>query len=164
MELWDVLDENGNKTGRVVERGISMSKGEYHLVVFVWIKNSNGKFLISKRSENKAGANKWETVGGSAIIGETSIQAALREVKEELGIDLNAEEGTFLKRLKIEANNSWFGDIWLFNTEVNFSEIVLQEEEVSDVKWASKDEVLNLILNGKFFNGSIYLDNILNRD
>ena len=164
MELWDVLDENGRKTGKVVERGKLMKKGEYHLVVFVWIKNTDGRFLISKRSENKPGATLWETPGGSAIAGETSKQAALREVKEELGISLRAEKGIFLKRLRFETNNSWFADIWVFNDEINISDIVLQVEEVSDVKWATKDELLHLIQDGQFFNGSIYLDNLLFAD
>jgi len=161
MELWDVLDENGNKTGRVVERGKPMEKGDYHLVCLVWIKNSDGKFLISKRSENKSGANKWEIAGGAVIAGESSLQGALREVKEELGISLKIEKGIFIKRIKFDSNNSWFGDIWLFNNDVNISDIVLQEEEVSDVRWATNDEILILIQNEEFFNGSIFLDTIL---
>lgn len=108
MELWDVLDENGIKTGRLVERGKSLERGDYHLVVFVWIVNSEGNFLISKRSQHKSGAGKWETVGGAVIAGETSLQSALREVKEELALTLKAEEGIFIKRLKFDTNNSCF--------------------------------------------------------
>lgn len=160
MELWDVLDENGNKTGRLVERGKPMEKGDYHLVVFSWIVNSEGNFLISKRSQYKLGAGKWEPVGGAVIAGETSLQGALREVKEELGICLNADEGIFIKRLKFDTNYSWFGDIWLFNHDVDLSEVVLQKEEVSDVGWATKDEILNLIHGEEFFNGKIFLNTI----
>ena len=152
MELWDVLDENGHKTGKVVERGNPMNKGEYYLVVFILIKNTDGRFLISKRSENKPGANLWETPGGAAIAGETSIQAALREVKEELGISLQEEKGIFLKRLIFETTNSWLADIWVFNDDINISDIVLQVEEVSDVKLATKDEIFDLIQEGHFFS------------
>lgn len=137
MELWDILDQDGNQTGRVVERGKPIKKGEYHLVVFVWIKNRDGQFLISRRSGNKSGAHKWEIAGGAAITGENSLQSALREVKEELGINLKAEKGTLLKRLKFETDHSWFGDIWIFNHDIKISDLVLQEEEVSEAKWAT---------------------------
>ncbi|HBL84388.1 MAG: hypothetical protein A2Y17_04825 [Clostridiales bacterium GWF2_38_85] len=49
-EYWDILDENGNKTGCLHERGKIMQKGEYHLVAQVWIMNGKGEFLISRRS------------------------------------------------------------------------------------------------------------------
>ena len=49
IELWDILDENGNITGRLHERGKPMVEGDYHLVVHVWIMNHKGEFLISKR-------------------------------------------------------------------------------------------------------------------
>jgi Isopentenyldiphosphate isomerase len=49
-ELWDIVDENGNKTGLLHEKGKPMRKGDYHLSVSVWILNSNGEFLISQRT------------------------------------------------------------------------------------------------------------------
>lgn len=164
MELLDILDGNGNKTGRVVERGKTMEKGEYHLVVIVCIKNSDGKVLISKRSPNKRGANKWETVAGAAITGEDSIHAAVREVKEELGIILDTEKGIFINRLKYDTKISWFADIWLFNKDIDISDVVYQKEEVCDAKWATKDEILDLIYNKEFFNGFVYLDSIFKSD
>ena len=62
MELWDILDGNGNKTGKTVERGKTMRQDEYHLSVHIWIKNSNGEFLITKRTANKKILpNMWAT-------------------------------------------------------------------------------------------------------
>lgn len=62
MELWDILDGEGNKTGKTIERGKRMGQDEYHLLVQVWIKNSNGEFLITKRSPNKKlFPNMWAT-------------------------------------------------------------------------------------------------------
>lgn len=54
-ELWDVLDKNGEPTGKTVSRGFkgAFPKGKYHLVVHIWIKNSKGEFLIQKRSSFK---------------------------------------------------------------------------------------------------------------
>lgn len=52
-EMWDIVDQNGNKTGRLHERGRPMQKGEYPLSVSVWILNRQGEFLISKRAPAK---------------------------------------------------------------------------------------------------------------
>ena len=52
MEIWDILDENGNKTGRTIIRGEKLEVDEYHLVVHIWIINSNGEILIQKRPEH----------------------------------------------------------------------------------------------------------------
>jgi len=89
MELLDILNENGNKTGRITERGKIIKKNEYTLVVNVWIKNNKGEFLITKRSPNKKMLpNMWEATCGAVVAGEDSLNAALREVKEEINIDL----------------------------------------------------------------------------
>ena len=114
-ELWDVLDENGNKTGRLRERG-PMKKGEYHLVVNVWIMNDKGEFLISKRTPNKPFPNLWECTGGSAITGDDSLVTAIKEVKEELGITLDPKNGQLFKRdiRHFEDGSGDFVDVWLF--------------------------------------------------
>ena len=51
MELWDIYDRNRNKTGKIIKRGERMLEGEFHLIVHIWIKNSNNEFLIQQRSE-----------------------------------------------------------------------------------------------------------------
>ena len=53
MELWDLYTENRVKTGETHVRGNSLPENKYHLVVNVWIKNSEGKYLISKRSKTR---------------------------------------------------------------------------------------------------------------
>ena len=68
MELWDVFDENRRPLHRTHVRGIPMRRGEYHLVVFVWIFNSNGQTLLTKRSPAKKNyPNFWSPTGGAAI-------------------------------------------------------------------------------------------------
>lgn len=75
-------------------RGEQLSIGGYHLVVHVWIRNSKGEYLISQRSENRSTFPlMWECVSGSVVKGEDSLQGAVRETKEEVGIDLNTESG-----------------------------------------------------------------------
>ncbi len=85
MELWDIYNKDGLKTGETSVRGNNLSEGQYHLVVQLCIRNKNGDYLISRRSKYKEKAGQLETIGGSAIKGEDSIDAIIRETKEELG-------------------------------------------------------------------------------
>ena len=119
MELWDVLDKHGNKTGKIIERGKQLLlKGEYFLIVDVWIMNNKGEFLISKRTPTtEPEPDKWQPTTGCAVAGDDSISAALREVKEELGITLNPENGKMIKRFI--AWEKAIIDVWLFRQEVN---------------------------------------------
>lgn len=161
MELWDILDEDGNKTGKTVERGKPMKQDEYHLVVHVWIKNSSGEYLISKRTPNKTFPNMWETTGGSAIVGDDSLQAALREVKEEIGVDLSPERGKCLFRLKRQHKDfPDFTDVWLFNEDVDIRKVVYQPEEVCGAKWATPAQIRALIEAGEFVGVFTYLDEL----
>jgi len=92
-ELWDVYDENREKTCRIVERGTCLTKGDYHLVVIGWIKNSKNQYLISQRSENKIGGNLWDAIGGCVSTGESSEDAIVREIFEEVGLKFNKRDG-----------------------------------------------------------------------
>lgn len=153
MEMWDILDQNRIKTGCLVERGQPMKPGDFHLVVFAFIKNSNGKFLISKRSPEKTFPNTWEITGGSAIAGDDSLKAIKREVKEELGIDMIGE-GKLLKSTKYEGEFSHFADIWLFEQEIDMKHVICQTEEVSEAKLATKEDIKMLIEEGLFMTGN----------
>ena len=98
MELWDVYDARRQLTGRTHRRGVPMQPGDYHLIVFVWIFNSAGQLLLTKRSpEKESYPNLWETTGGAVIAGETSREAIVRELREETG--LSAERMTCLTTL-----------------------------------------------------------------
>lgn len=161
MELWDVLDKNRQKTGKIVERGKHMNQDEYHLVVHVWILNSKGEFLISKRTPNKTYPNMWETTGGSAVIGDDSLKAALREVKEELGLDLSPINGECLFSYRRQHQDfPDFVDIWLFKEDVDIKDIVYQPDEVCDAKWATPKQILSMIQEREFVDNFFYLDKL----
>lgn len=160
MELWDILDKDGNRTGKVAPRGSKMVESEYHLVVFVWIENADGNFIISRRSPNKTNANKWETVGGSVIAGEESLEAALREVKEEVGLDLKTENGRLLRRIRFDTKKPWIADIYHFKQDIDINKIIPQQGEVSEVKLMNKEQILEIIKSGDFFYGDMYLEYI----
>jgi 8-oxo-dGTP diphosphatase len=159
MELWDILDGEGNKAGRTIVRGEKLQEGQYHLVVHIWILNDKGEFLIQKRAEHlKLLPGLWAATGGSAIAGEDGRIAAIREAKEELGIEVDTDNMTKLRVIKRKDN---FAEVWLIKQNISIEDVVLQVEEVSAAKWIGKEELENMIKAGEFHNyGEDYFRNI----
>ena len=81
QELWDVYDENRRPTGRLHPRGQELAEGDYHMVIHVWIRDSLGRYLLTKRSPNKGYGGMWESPGGAAQAGDDSLSACLREIR-----------------------------------------------------------------------------------
>ena len=149
MEIWDIYNKYRQKTTRTHMRGDLIPKGDYHLVVHVWIINDKGEFLIQKRQPWKVGwPNMWDcAVSGCSITGENTQETAIRETKEELGIDLDINKTDIFSTIKFA---SGFDDIWLIRQNVNINDIKLQYAEVADAKWVFVSEIKQLILNGEF--------------
>lgn len=163
MEYWDLYDKNRKKLNKIAARGSILSDNEFHLVVNAWIKNNNGEFLISRRSKNKPRPLMWECTGGSALLGEESIDAAIREAKEELNVDLDKSKGKLVGSTKryFEGCNDIL-DVWLFEKNASLSDIVKQDEEVCDCMWASKEKIKELYNEGNF-DANFYFKEIINR-
>ena len=162
-EKWDILDKDGNPTGKTTVRGSNTLKnGEYHLVVHIWIVSNDGKFLIQKRSlQKKLMPGEWAATGGAAITGESSYTAANRELYEELGIKSNKQ--TLKKLCRIKRRNS-FLDVWYVDSNTPAEDLRLQRSEVAEAKWISKDELVNMINNKKFHNyGDEYFETIFQK-
>ena len=158
MEVWDILDKNGNPTGKTVVRGKrGLSKGEYHLVVHIWVIDKNGNFLIQRRSDDRPlMPGEWAATGGSAFSNESSRHAAKRELCEELGIDLDSGRFTLAKRMLRRFSIT---DVWAVSYDTDISKLVLQSDEVSQVKWVSPSQLRQMIKNGEFHNyGKDYFD------
>lgn len=149
MEILDLYDNKKKKIGKVLDREQGEpSIGEYKLSAHLWIVNSNGQFLIQKRSQNrKANPNKWAFTGGAIDSGETPEDGAIREAKEELGIELDLETLELLITFKRESD---FVDVWLAKSDVEIEHIKIQEDEVSESKWVSLKELNEIIKNGDF--------------
>ena len=120
-ELWDVYDAAGRKTGRVQRRGDPLAPGDCHLCVHVWIRDAAGRFLLTRRAPEKSGAGLWECTGGSALAGEDSLAAALREAKEETGIELDPRNGALLFRF---SGAHYHCDVWLFRQALRLADVV----------------------------------------
>lgn len=149
MEKWDLYDKHRNKIEKQITRGEAMPPNEFHLVVHVCIFNSNGEMLIQQRQPFKHGwSNLWDiTCGGSAIAGDTSQQAASRELFEELGIHYNFDNMRPQFTINFERG---FDDYYLIEHNIDLNELTLQAEEVQAVKWASKEEIFTLMKQKAF--------------
>lgn len=156
-EFWDLYDADRLPTGRMHCRGEPICPGDYHLVVHTWILNSQGELLLTKRSPDKGYPNMWESTGGSALAGEDSLTAALREVREETGIVLQPERGNCLISYQRE---DAFVDVWLFRQEFDLNTVVLQLGETTDKMHASLDTVRSLSKRGEMVPYP-YLDRLL---
>jgi 8-oxo-dGTP pyrophosphatase MutT (NUDIX family)/GNAT superfamily N-acetyltransferase len=160
-EIWDVLDADGNKTGRYHERGRKIVLGDYWVVVHVWKRNAKGEWLIDKRAPRYGRGDldgKWETTGGCAIAGDDSLTAAIRETKEELGIILVPEKGTLFNRTarRGDDGHTWFEDVWIFEYNKPLESVDFDESEVSEVMWATTDKIREMMATGDFLGEEIY--------
>ena len=154
MEVWDLYDKNKNLTGKTHIRGEELPDDSFHLVVHCWIRNNKGKYLISQRSESKATYPlMFECVGGSVVQGEDSKQGAIREIAEEVGLDLSAAkaEVVFTKTRGIIAGQKFndIMDVWLFDYTGEVDITKATTNEVCDVKWCSIDEIKQIQAEGK---------------
>lgn len=150
MELWDLYTENGVKTGEKHVRGDPLPENKYHLVVNVWIKNSEGKYLISRRSRKKSrNPLKFETVGGAVLKGENSLQAAIRETKEEVGIDLDTKRAKLVYS-DVRKNLNSILDVYLFEHDGIVDLKNATTDEVESVNWMTTDEIYDLSKKGLF--------------
>ena len=142
MEWNDIYDENRRCTGRLHRRGERWHKGEYGLVVCVWVYDGHGKVLMTKRAPGKTFAGTWENSGGPAQAGENSLQAIRRELFEETGIQ--AEESEF-ELLETGRDNIAFYDYYCLRRQTPLEDIVLLPGETVDAKWVSLEEVYGMI-------------------
>ena len=147
MELWDLFDSERKPLGRTHVRGEEFGEGEYYVCVETWIRNSKGEFLIQKRHPDKKAGNMWEFVGGGTLAGETTLQSAVREVAEETGIAAKAHEFTFFATYQ---RKNFFQDLYLLRRDVDINDIVLQLDEAIDKRWATEEDILQLIANQEF--------------
>ncbi|EIM5650287.1 NUDIX domain-containing protein [Listeria monocytogenes] len=149
MEEWDLLNENRELTGKTHIRGEKLAPGELHLVVHVCIFNEKGQLLIQKRQKDKEGwPNYWDlSTAGSALKGETSLQAAEREVQEELGITIDLSNTRAKFSYHFEAG---FDDYWFITKDVELSDLTLQKEEVADARFVTKEALEVLRSSGEF--------------
>ena len=142
MEWNDIYDEGRNLTGRVHKRGTHWKRGEYGLVVCVWVYDGQGKLLMTRRAPEKSFPGTWENSGGAAKAGETSLQAIARELFEETGIRAAEEE---FELIGSDRDKNIFYDFYCLKRQTPLTEIVLLPGETDAAKWVTLEEIHRMI-------------------
>lgn len=151
-ERWDLLDKNRVPTGKTLRRGEKRPEGAYHIVVLGWVVNEKGEFLISRRCPQKSNPLLWETTGGAKQAGEDSLSAVIRELQEEIGVDVRRNRPVFLGSR--ERINGVYFDCWMFFKNVPIESVVLQQEETCDAKWVDDARFAEMIQAGQVTRAS----------
>ncbi len=142
MEIWDAYDSDFNIIdGMTLIRGEenTFPDGVYHLVCHVLVKHVDGTFLLMQRDPRKSYPNMWEaSASGSALKGETILECAIRELKEETGI--TASELKEIRRFAWDPGHCLHVEL-LCVTDCEKNSVVFQEGETVDYKWATADEI-----------------------
>lgn len=153
-ELIDVLDSKGNKTGIIKKKSDIKKDGDYHRAIAVLVINNNNEILMQKRSSNKkVYPNLWSIfVKGHVQAGESSIDACIRELNEEVGINITSNELNYLYTIYEEVIKEnfierMFYDTYILRKDFNLNDITIQEEELSEIKLVDSNKVISLIEN-----------------
>ena len=142
MELRDAYDKNFKKIENVVlVRGEPLPEGMFHLVPEILVRHTDGQYLLMQRDACKPRGLMWEaSAGGSALQGETALEAAVRELKEETGV---SGEMTEIGILADEKAHCIYAE-YLCVTDCAKDSVTLQEGETVAYRWVSREELLSL--------------------
>ncbi len=140
-EWWDVLDAQGRPTGRTYRRGAAdWPQGRFHLVVATCVALADGRLLTTQRAARKDFPLTWELPGGSALAGESSRDAALRELREETGVSLTA---TDLRIVGRHMETTALMDLYVA-VLANEPRLTLDRAEVAAAEWVSPQRFTDL--------------------
>ncbi|BCS99189.1 NUDIX hydrolase [Desulfoluna limicola] len=156
-EMIEEVDAQGVPTGRSVARDVAHRDGLWHRTVHIWVVKGGKEVLLQRRAESKENyPGLWDiSAAGHISFGETSLEAAEKELFEELGIAAHAEDLSYVTSLAGEAvlnggryiDREW-ADIYLLHREIGLGPLILQEEEVADVRWVSLGELTRRVREG----------------
>lgn len=149
MEIWDAYLEDGSLAGRDLIRDEKIPDGLFHLVCEVIVRHSDGDFLLMQRDYNKKMyPGLFEaTAGGSALKGESALEGAIRELKEETGIE---STNLFLISKSVNSLTQGLYYIYLCETDCNKDSIILQEGETINFRWMRQDAFMQFVETDKY--------------
>ncbi len=156
-EMIEEVSSDGVPTGRSVSRHVVHRDGLWHRTVHIWVVNGNREVLLQRRVESKENyPGLWDiSAAGHISFGETSLEAAEKELFEELGITVDAGALHYVTSIAREAvlnegryiDREWV-DIYTLHREILLDSLILQAEEVADVRWASLGELSRRVREG----------------
>ncbi|MBR4529570.1 MAG: NUDIX hydrolase [Lachnospiraceae bacterium] len=145
MELWDAYDSDGKRIeGMTLVRGSTdgIPRGVFHLVCDILVRHVDGTYLLMQRDSRTRHGGMWEaSAGGSALQGESPLACAVRELREETGIE--AGDLTEVGRVVDEKTHGLYVE-FLFVTDRDKDDIRLQEGETVGYRWVSREEFLRM--------------------
>lgn len=154
-EYFDVLDENGNKTGETKLRNEVHRDGDWHKAVHIWIINDKGDILLQRRCATKdSNPNMLDiSCAGHLTAGDDSLTGAIRELKEELNIEIKPSDLQLIKTIKRSSKytstfiNNEFDDLYILRTTKKIEDMKYQEEEISEIFFVPYKEFKNMVNN-----------------
>ena len=150
MEIWDILDADGKKTGRTVECGTKLRQNEFHLVVHTWIVDLYSNVLIQKRAKHLEWMpGRWTVSGGCAFCGEEGVDAAMRQTREQLGLNLPSYK--FMKIDSIRTGNDFTDIYFVAGAREEFLPVILGKK-VADAFWTSWRGMMEMVQRDEFLH------------
>ena len=151
MEYIDIVDENDNPIGEIKEKQQAHEDGNFHRTAHVWIINDNNELLLQKRSASKKShPNCWDISGAGHIRAEETVtEGAIRELKEELGVEATEKDLDYIATIKSTKNpkNMEFGYVYLLRCNKKIADYIFEDEEVSEVKYVYYEELEKMVEN-----------------
>ncbi|MBQ4065019.1 MAG: NUDIX domain-containing protein [Clostridia bacterium] len=145
-EIWDLYDADRRPLKELHIRGDRLRRGTYHIAVGIWTVNDKNEILLTLRShEKREWPDLWENTAGSVLAGETSLQAAVRELREETGIHATEEE---FYLLGTERSRNTIGDCYIIRKNVPLRDIVFQKGETCAARWVTLEGLDDMIARG----------------
>lgn len=149
MEYIDIFDENNNPIGEVKEKTQAHEEGNFHRTAHIWIMNDKKELLLQKRSATKKShPNCWDISGAGHIrAGESVIEGAIRELKEELGVEATEKDLKYIATIKSTKNpkNMEFGYVYLLRCNKKIEDYIFEDKEVSEVKYVYYEELEKMV-------------------
>ena len=151
MEYIDIVYENDNPIGEIKEKQQAHEDGNFHRTAHVWIINDNNELLLQKRSASKKShPNCWDISGAGHIRAEETVtEGAIRELKEELGVEATEKDLDYIATIKSTKNpkNMEFGYVYLLRCNKKIADYIFEDEEVSEVKYVYYEELEKMVEN-----------------
>ncbi|MBR4078736.1 MAG: NUDIX domain-containing protein [Christensenellaceae bacterium] len=156
-ELFEILKQNGKPTGRLKPRGEVHRDGDLHGSIHVWVLDGN-EVLLQKRSADKDVFPGYIDASCTGHIdpGETPVEAALRELSEELGICAEEKDLRFILRQRVTNRipplfNRELDYVFLLEKPLDRETVTYQQDEIETIFFLDADILSQMLRDNEPF-------------